>query len=73
MTVEDERRDLKGTVLKTAHINVVSGVQNVRTEDDIGLNKTLRHVSTGETFSRTGEKCIEELLNRIEQARKVTK
>ena len=54
-------------------MNVGSDVQNIRTEHDIDLNKTLRPVSTLEPLSQTGGKCIEELLNRIEQARKVKK
>ena len=70
---EDERRDLKVTVLKTEHLNAGSDILNIRTKGDIDLNKTLRPLSTWESFSQTRDKRIEELLNRIEQARKVTK
>jgi hypothetical protein len=51
-------------------MEVGSDVQNIRTEDDIDLNNTLRPLNTYGPFSQTGEKCKEELLIRMEQARK---
>ena len=54
-------------------MNVGNDVQNIGTEGDIDLNTTLRRLRTWEPFSQSRGKCIEELLNRIQQARKVTK
>ena len=54
-------------------MKVGSDVQNIRTQDDIDLNKTLRTLSTYGPLSQTGEKCKEELLNGTKQARKLSR
>jgi hypothetical protein len=61
-------------MLTTVYLNIGNGIQHMKLEDNIEIKGSICHTFRylGSIFTNSG-KCKEEVLNRVEQARKATK